>query len=474
MSRKRIESIELEVDVDGIEVPAALRPPTNGRASYIVRWKMHGKWNSASTGTDVLHEAKRIGREIVRGLRDPKTKVAGILTVEHFVEVQRKHYAAKAFARKAEKCWQKFQSVWGSFLRRFPIKAVQEVDAQMALDYISKLGTARRDVNCKYKTETEKVISRNTVLSHVSVLRAAWNRVRIGNRKAKAGIPHGNMVKNNPWEEISNNLPEPTKKPVVQFNPEDGQFEKLLDEFADREIAQLFLIISLWGAGRIEEVSMIQWDWVDDEGYIEIPDEIAKKGHGRVFRIPPSILARLQAVRVRSNAFVFAGFPAELRKHYRKKQSTERHADKLMDFSPKRLRWRMQKHIRQATLLMGLAGFSHHAIRRTSMELSDEGELTDAENRSAEKLGTTPENKRANYLQRKITRTHYKKAAGLYQNLTAVLREFPKLAERVGVEAVDPKLTQETDALLAGLSPEQRQELLLALLRSTLGKDGVA
>jgi hypothetical protein len=108
------------------------------------------------------------------------------------------------------------------------------------------------------------------------------------------------------------------------------------------------------------------------------------------------------------------------------------------------------------------------------MELSDEGELTDAENRSAEKLGTTPENKRANYLQRKITRTHYKKAAGLYQNLTAVLREFPKLAERVGVEPVDPKLTQETDSLLAGLSPEQRQELLLALLRSKLGKDGVA
>jgi hypothetical protein len=59
-----------------------------------------------------------------------------------------------------------------------------------------------------------------------------------------------------------------------------------------------------------------------------------------------------QAVRVRSNAFVFAGFPAELRKHYRKKQATERHAAKLMDFSPKRLRWRMQKHIRQARWIL--------------------------------------------------------------------------------------------------------------------------
>lgn len=474
MSRKRTECIDLEVDVDGIEVPAHLRPPTNGRASYIVRWKMHGQWKSASTGTDVLHEAKKIGREIVRGVRDPKTKVAGILTVEQFVEVQRQHYAAKAFARKAEKCWQKFQSVWGSFLRRFPIKAVQEVDAQMALDYIRKLGEARRDANCKYKTETERPLSRNTILSHVSSLRAAWNRVRFGHRKAKAGIPHGNMVKNNPWEEISNNLPEPTKKAIVQFDPAAGEFEKLLDEFADREIAQLFLIISLWGAGRIEEVSLIQWNWIDDEGYIEIPNEIAKKGYGRVIRIPPAILSRLHAVRVKNNAFVFAGFPAELRKHYRKKQATERHADKVLEFSPNRLRWRMQKHIRQAALLTGLKGISHHAIRRTSMELSDEGELAEAENRSAEKLGTTPENKLANYRQRKISRIHYRKAAGLYQNLTAVLREFPKLAERVGVEPVDPKLTEDADALLEGLSPDQRQAVLLALLRKTLGKDGVA
>jgi hypothetical protein len=94
-------------------------------------------------------------------------------------EIQRQHYAAKAFARKAEKCWQKFQSVGGSFLRRFPIKAVQEVDAQMALDYIQKLGEARRDANCKYKTDTERLLSRNTLL-FVWIAAGKWASLTAG------------------------------------------------------------------------------------------------------------------------------------------------------------------------------------------------------------------------------------------------------------------------------------------------------
>jgi transposase len=54
--------------------------------------------------------------------------------------------------------------------------------------------------------------------------------------------------------------------------------------------------------------------------------------------------------------------------------------------------------------------------------------------------------------------------------LTASLREFPTLAERVGVEAADPKIMPELEQLGAGLTPLQRQELLLALIRGTFGK----
>lgn len=471
MPRKRKESIPLQVDVDGIDVPAVLRPPAGGRACYYVRWKLNGIWHSASTGTNVLFEAQKAGRQIVRGERDPKAKAAGILSVEQFLEVQRQHYLAKAFTRKGQRSWKRFMGVWRSFSKRFPVECVQEVDAAMALKYIQKLAESRRDSNYRYKTKNDRKVAKYTLIGHVSSLRAAWNRVRYGHGKAKAGIPPSNMVRSNPWEEIVNNLPEPTKKVPIQFNLSDGQFDKLLDKFDGREVARLFLIVSLWAAGRIEEVCMIEWEWVQGEGYIAIPDEIAKKGFGKVIRIPPSILARLQAVRVKGNLFIFAGFPDELRRHYRSKQKTAHHADKVMDFSPSRLLWRMSKHIKKAAGLSGLTGISHHAIRRTAMELSDEGELLAAEERSAEKLRTTTENKRGHYLQRKVAKRHYLLADALYANLTASLREFPKLAERVGVEAADPKIMPDLEHLVAGLTPQQRQELLLALIRGTFGKD---
>ncbi len=105
------------------------------------------------------------------------------------------------------------------------------------------------------------------------------------------------------------------------------------------------------------------------------------------------------------------------------------------------------------------------------MELSDEGELLAAEERSAEKLRTTTENKRGHYLQRKVAKRHYIMADALYANFTVSLRDFPKLAERLGVEPANPKVLPELDSLLAGLSPEQRQELLLRLLRGLKGED---
>ncbi len=291
MPRKRIDGIPLQVDVDGVEMKASLRPPGDGRACYYVRWKLNGKWLTASTNTDVLFEAQKVGRAIVRGERDPRVKAAGLLPIEQFVEIQKQHYLNKAFTRKGQKSWKRFQSVWKSFMKRCPVKSIQEVDAAMALKYIKQLAESRRDSNYRYKTKNDRKIAKYTVISHVSSLRAAWNRVRLANGKAKAGIPASCMVRSNPWEEIVNNLPEATKKNPVQFDLAAGQFDSLLDQFEGREVAQLFLIVSLWSAGRIEEVCMIHWGWIGGIGYIAIPDEIAKKGYGKVIRIPPSILA---------------------------------------------------------------------------------------------------------------------------------------------------------------------------------------
>ena len=87
MTRQRVKSIALPVDDDGIEIPAVLRPPGRGRASYYVRWKTHGRWREKSTGVDVLTEAKRIGRAIVRGEYDSRAKSEGELSIDRFLDV---------------------------------------------------------------------------------------------------------------------------------------------------------------------------------------------------------------------------------------------------------------------------------------------------------------------------------------------------------------------------------------------------
>ena len=138
------------------------------------------------------------------------------------------------------------------FLKTAPgLKHVQEVDCERALAYVRHLRAASRDANYPYSMDSPATISPNTVWSNVSVLRAAWNRVRLGHPKAKSGLARVRMVTANPWEEIQNDLPERSKKPVVQFDLNADEFELLLDGFHGREVAQLFLIISLWAAGRL-------------------------------------------------------------------------------------------------------------------------------------------------------------------------------------------------------------------------------
>lgn len=465
MVRRRTKSIPLPVDSDGIEIPACLRPPGDGRASYHVRWKEYGKWRTESTGTNVRFEAERIGRAIVRGERIAKAKCSGFLSLDEFIEVQQRHYAGKAVARKGQRSFQKFLGVWRGFLKIVPqLKSIQGVDCEVALRYVKHLKSLRRDANYAYVTKTETKLSQNTILSSVSALSAAWNRVRLGHGKAKSGIERYKMVSKNPWEEIKNDLPARTKRPIVQFDLGKGEFEALLDHFPGRETAQLFLIVSLWAVGRLEEVSEFRWDWIDGNGYVCIPDEIAKKGFGKVIRLPPSIHSRLKAVQVPGDFFVFARFADELQSFYRGSPKTEHEAEKVLVFSPARLRWRMAKHIRAWATGKNLAGFSHHAIRRTAMELSDEGELLALEKRSAEKLRTTAGNKRGSYLKRQTSKRHYLLADALFVNLSTSLREFPDLARRVGVEEFPPSEPSNILEIVAALGADEKRQLLQALV----------
>ena len=62
---------------------------------------------------------------------------------------------------------------------------------------------------------------------------------------------------------------------------------------------------------------------------------------------------------------------------------------------------RLEKYIKKAAEAIGRPEITHHALRRTAMELSDEGEIRDKERASAEKLQATVGNKRRNDIKRK-------------------------------------------------------------------------
>lgn len=418
MSRPLTNSIPLHVDVDGVTVPATLRPPGPDRASWHVRWKMGGRWRSRSTDETVRTEAERVAREIVRG----KPKVAastGSLTFERFVEVQEKHFGQRANQRKANKTLSKFVTVWKDFNRfnagrlRGQVRVIQDVDEEVVAKYLAWLidgGAAPHGIHSKF-----------------GVLRAAWNRVRKNHPKSKKTVTDDEKVTQNPWESLLGELPERPSIQPVQLDLDAGEFQSLHAAFAGRPVAQMLLVVSQWAAGRREEITHCQWEWVDSRGYIDIPDDIAKWGKGRVIRIPKAVLERLRELKEPESNLVFAGF----REEYRRKSP---HGKRMLSTTPERLYETVGEHIAAATRKLGLKGVSHHALRRTTMELSDQGEEIRATDQSSRNLGTTTKNKENFYVRKTHDRTFYLRADRLYTALSLALNSQPEVARLMMVD----------------------------------------
>lgn len=425
MSRRRKDAIPLTVDVDGFDIPAVLRPPRSGRVCYEVRWKVDGGWKSRSTGQTVLCEAKRVARDIVRGNRVESSNgkashsEAG-LSFEQFEQVQEKHYGLSANQRKAAKTLAKFTTVWGDFKRfleeerRGRIQTVQQVTEEVSLEYLEWLKA--------------KAASAYGIKSKVAVLGAAWNRVRRGHPKSKKTISQAEKCSNNPWEEIRGELPQTPDTDPVQLNLEQGELQKLLAALDGRPVAQLLIKVSLFAAGRLEEMTLSQWDWVDDQGYVDIPDEVAKRGKGRVVRLPPSILSQLRAHRIPGSPYIFAGFTEELRRR------SLRHSSRIREFHPGTYDL-ICKHVVKAAKKAGLDGVSHHALRRTAMELSDQGEEIKPTEESSKNLGTTTKNKQRFYVRKTHGKTYYLRADRLYESISmSLVALYPAAAVVLGVE----------------------------------------
>ena len=420
MSRPRSRNyIPLSVDINGTTIPAYLIEPQSGRAAYYVRWKIGGRWRKRSTKQTVLFEARRVGADIARGTSIDDAAPATALTFDRFVVVQEKHFAQRADKKKAAKTLAKFRTVWANFKRfndevlRGRIHVIQQVSDQITREYLEWLK----------KQES----AANGIHSKFGSLRAAWNRVRRDHPKSKKTITDSEKVTSNPWEVMWSELPELPKRDPVQLNLGGDDLQKLLDAFKDRPVAQLFLIVSLWVAGRLEEMTLAQWDWVDDQGYIDITDDIAKWGKGRVLRVPTAIMERLKAHRIKGSPYVFAGFIDEYRR------LSKRHGRRIKDYNPGTYDL-ICKHIVKAAKGVGLKDVSHHALRRTAMELSDQGEEIKATDESSRNLGTTTKNKDGFYIRKSHGRTFYLRADRLYSGLSLALLHYPAVAELMMVE----------------------------------------
>jgi hypothetical protein len=188
-----------------------------------------------------------------------------------------------------------------------------------------------------------------------------------------------------------------------------------------------------------------------------------------VVRISPSVLEQLRDHRVENCPHIFAGFNDEHRAYLLSDPMSAHHAKRVADFTPKRLRHTMQRQIKRWCEATGREGITHHTIRRTGMELSDEGELLAFAARSAQALRTTNENKRKNYLKRRRAKRHYLLADALYNNFHEALQDYPNLAVRLGAEQQEGRVNDEIIDRFKELPTQEQSRLMQELMNAMLG-----
>jgi integrase len=387
------------------------------------------------------------------------------MTVQQFEQIQREYHALNERAEAGESTLREFLGIWQSFLRVSGVHTIQEVNEKIAVDYVRRLTGMSKTQNRRCKTKVAQKLAVTTIRKHVRHLAAAWNRIREDHHARVGGLASHEMVKTNPWEAIRHNVP---RTPAddddpVQFELGNNDLGRFLDQFSDRPVGELFIITSLWCWGRIKEMARMEWSWIEDD-YVVIPRSKAKKGRGKVARIPPAIRERLEAIRDPASPYVFANWVEDVRRF-------SKHPKRIQGFDPARMVNQVEKLIPSMAEAIGRPEISHHALRRTAMELGEEAELRMAEKTSAEKLQTTVGNKRRNYTKR-LGKKAYTLANGIYENLTVALHDHPSLAKRLGCEPLEMLAEREAEAQAKKLTPLQRQRLAKKLLEGEAGGEG--
>ena len=450
MTRRRINAIPCVVDVEGHDVFYCLRPQRTRSGNWSARWKLQGVPLERSTGTRSLEDAKRIARQIIRG-ENPLVLTHPIgMAVAQFQIIQQNYHARNSRPEAGKSTFKEFLGVWRSFLRVCSVKTVQDVNEQIALQYLRRLQGMSKTENrtCKKKSATK--LSIKTIHKHIRTLAGAWNLIREGHSQRVGGLHQNQLVHSNPWQAIRNNVPhaqlEDDDDPV-QFELENNDLWQFLDQFQGHPVGELFIITSFWCWGRVKEMTRMEWTWIQEE-HVVFPKSKTKGGRGKVARIPPLVLKQLEAIRDSDSPYVFARWVDDVR-------ANACRPTRVQPFDSGRMRGQMEKLIPIFAEAISRPEISHHALRRTAMELCDLAELRKREKDSADKLQTTVLNKRIYYLKKLGTKA-FILADGAYSNLTKALHDYPALANRLGCEslATIADVTLQCQQLVAKKIPE--------------------
>lgn len=262
----------------------------------------------------------------------------------------------------------------------------------------------------------------------------------------------------NPFEEVQwVQADEPKPR---QFSREELRAFLNWKHLAACPLVCLFAKVAFWGRGRIEEMSNLRWAWIDAEGYIDIPDDAAKWGKGKVIRIPPALLDEMRRYEV-GGPFVWAGYVDQLRAYHRS-QGDSSSAHKIKDFDPVRLLRVFQKWIGAWASEAGLHGISHHAFRRTGLQLSREGKLRSWEAEFAKESSVSQKVAETNY----TTDPRRLKAEITYRNIANEIRGDKDFAALMGLSeaaSVPASTLEDAQAALAKGDIEEARRILALL-----------
>lgn len=445
------------VERDGESLTGYLLPPgTAGNSRYWAFTCLKAGVERKSLKTESFAEAK--AKALAWFKHEPERverqkQEQSILTWEDWDAIQVAHFRKKRDQRRAMKTLEECRKAHRLFLAVTGLETASAVDA----DQVDLFQAA-----CpKTKSRLGRPYGNTTVRKTMAHMSASFNRCRVtaGKKCVRGVVAKEKLITVNPFEEV---------RWVEADDPEPRQFsrEELKQFLAWKWVGgcptvALFAKASLWSCGRITEMTELRWDWIDDEGYVTIPDDSAKWGKGKVIRLPAKLLSQIREHRNGSH-LVWAGYVDELRAYHQ----TDGHrasAHKLKDFAPVRLRVCFQKWIKEWAGSVKAPGLSHHAFRRTGLQWSREGQLRSSEGQYAKALNVS----------REVADTHYTRkpqhlwADLTYRNIASELAEDRELADLMGlgelgeVRPVTPQDVQEA----LGRNDLREAARLLALLQ---------